>query len=136
MKQQNVRRVEHYFSGPLRWEQLPPAVEARARALYYSCGMYLLPTFEQWEAGFCREETPEKELCIWESIDAAFRDYFAGRELTAALATEVVCHLLAISLGLPKTAPLYEELRRLYAGLNPGRHLWLYGRTPCHAFGC
>jgi hypothetical protein len=115
MKRDNRRRVDNYFSGPLRWEQLPPALEARARALYYSCGMYLLPTFEQWEAGFCREESPEQELLIWESIDAAFRDYFARRDLTPALATEVVYHLLAISLGMKKSEPLYKELKQLYS---------------------
>ena len=115
MEWKHVEAAERYYSGPLLWEELPPELEARARALYYSCGMYLMPTFEQWEIGFCREETPEKEIVVWESIDAAFRDYFQEHELNAELAADVVYHLLAISLSMEKPEPLYQELKRLYA---------------------
>lgn len=115
MPRENVRATERFFSGPLRWTELPPNLEARARALFYSCGQYLLPTFEQWEAGFCREESPESEIRAWETIDAAFRDYFSGRELTPELAADVAYDLLSISLGMDKDEPLYNELRERYA---------------------
>jgi hypothetical protein len=116
MPRKNAEATERYFSGPLRWSELPPNLEARARALFYSCGQYLLPTFEQWEAGFCREELPESEIRVWEMIDAAFRDYFSGREMTPDLASDVAYDLLAISLGIQKDEPLYNELRARYAG--------------------
>ena len=115
MERKYAEATERYYSGPLLWEQLPPKLEARARAVYYSCGLYLMPTFEQWEIGFCREESPEKEMRVWESIDAAFRHYFARRTVTTELATDVVYHLLSISLNMDKPEPLYQELKRLYA---------------------
>jgi hypothetical protein len=115
MERKNADATKRYFVGPLRWRQLPPNLEARARALYYSCGLYLMPTFEQWEVGFCREETPEEEIRIWEAIDAAFRDYSARRELSHDLAEEVVYSLLCISLGIEKDDPLQNELKGLYA---------------------
>ncbi len=116
MSRKNVEATERYFSGPLRCSELPPNLDARARALFYSCGQYLLPTFEQWEAGFCREESPESEIRVWEAIDAAFRDYFTGRELTPELAADVAYELLAISLGIDKNEPLFNELRARYGG--------------------
>ena len=115
MERKHTKTTERYYSGPLRWEQLPPQLEARARAVYYSCGLYLMPTFEQWEIGFCREEVPEKEMQVWESIDAAFRDYFENHDLSAEMATEVVYHLLAISLNMDKPEPLFKELKQRYA---------------------
>ena len=115
MERKHAETTERYYSGPLRWEELPPKLEARVRALYYSCGLYLMPTFEQWEIGFCREVLPERELVVWESIDAAFRDYFNEHEISAELATEVVYHLLAISLNMDKPEPLFRELKQLYA---------------------
>jgi hypothetical protein len=114
MKRKNESPAGRCYSGPMRWEQLPPAVEARARELFYSCGKYLVPTFEQWEVGFCREESPEKELAAWKTIDAAFHRYFADRDLTPNLATEVVYQLMSISLGVKKCGPFYQELKRLY----------------------
>jgi hypothetical protein len=116
MPRNHAEATELFFSGPLRWTELPPNLEARARALFYSCGQYLLPTFEQWEAGFCREESPEGEIQAWEAIDAAFRDYFAGRELTPELAADVAVNLLAISLGIQRREPLFAELKERYAG--------------------
>ena len=116
MTRKNAEATERYFYGPLRWSQLPPNLEARARALFYSCGRHVVPTFEQWEAGFCREESPETEICAWETIDAAFRDYFISHELTPALATDVTYELLSISLGMEKNEPLFNELRMRYAG--------------------
>ena len=116
MPRKKAEATERFFAGPLRWSQLSPNLEARARALFYSCGQYLVPTFEQWEAGFCREESPESEIRIWEAIDAAFRDYFAGRDPTPELAADVTCDLLSISLGIEKDEPLYNELRGRYAG--------------------
>jgi hypothetical protein len=107
--------TERFFFGPLRRSQLPANLEARARALFYSCGQYLVPTFEQWEAGFCREESPENEIRAWEAIDAAFRDYFSGHELTPDFAASVTYDLLAISLGMEKDEPLFNELRGRYA---------------------
>ena len=116
MSRKKADATERYFWGPLRWSQLPPNLEARARALFYSCGQHLVPTFEQWEAGFCREESPESEIRVWEVIDAAFRDYFVDRDLTPELAADVVYELLAISLGVEKDEPLFNELRARYTG--------------------
>jgi hypothetical protein len=116
MPRKPAEATERYFSGPLRWSELPPNLEARVRALFYSCGQHLMPSFEQWEAGFCREESPESEIRVWETIDAAFRDFFAGREPTPAEAAEVTYDLLAISLGMEKDEPLYNELRHRYTG--------------------
>jgi len=116
MSRKNVETTERYFWGPLRWPQLTPNLEARARGLFYSCGQYLVPTFEQWEAGFCREASPESEIRVWEVIDAAFRDYFDTHLLTPDLATDVVYELLAISLGIEKDEPLFNELRCRYTG--------------------
>jgi hypothetical protein len=116
MPRKHAEATERFFTGPLRWAELSPNLEARARALFYSCGQYLVPTFEQWEAGFCREQSPESEIRAWEAIDTAFRDYFAGREPTADVAAAVTYDLLAISLGMEKDEPLYKELRERYAG--------------------
>ncbi len=116
MPRKNAEAAERYFSGPLRWSELTPNLEARARALFYSCGQFVMPTFEQWEAGFCREESPENEIRIWEAIDAAFRDYSAGRDLTPESSADVVYDLLSISLGIEKDEPLYNELRGRYTG--------------------
>ncbi len=114
MPRKPAEATERYYLGPLRWSQLPPNLEARARALFYSCGQYLIPTFEQWEAGFCREESPESEIRVWEAIDAAFRDYFAGEKPAPEMAAEVTYDLLSISLGIEKDEPLYNELRQRY----------------------
>ena len=116
MPRKPAEATERYYLGPLRWSQLPPNLEARARALFYSCGQYLIPTFEQWEAGFCREESPESEIRVWEAIAAAFRDYFSGQELAPEMAAEVTYDLLSISLGIEKDEPLYNELRQRYTG--------------------
>jgi hypothetical protein len=115
MPRKNVEATERFFTGPLRWAELPPNLEARARALFYSCGQYLVPTFEQWEAGFCREQSPESEIRAWEAIDAAFRDYFADGEPTPEAAAAVTYDLLAISLGMEKDEPLFNELRERYS---------------------
>jgi len=116
MPRENVAATERFFTGPLRWSELPPNLEACARALYYSCGQFLIPTFEQWEAGFCREQSPESEIRAWEAIDAAFRDYFSGRKPAPEQAAAVTYDLLAISLDMEKDEPLFVELRERYSG--------------------
>jgi len=97
MARKNADVTQRYFTGPLRWNQLPPNLEARARALYYSCGLYVMPSFEQWEVGLLPRGTAGKgDFACGKAIDAAFRDYSARRELTPALAADVVYDLLSI----------------------------------------
>ena len=80
MPREKSKATERFFSGPLHWSGYAERKAARALQLP---GQYLLPTFEQWEAGFCREESPENEIGLWEMIDAAFRDYFSSARINA-----------------------------------------------------
>ena len=115
MPRRNAEATERFFSGPLRWSELPPNLEARAGRCFTVAGSTFCQPSSNGRPAFAAKNR-RRAKSRWETIDAAFRDYFSGRELTPELAADVAYDLLSISLGMAKDEPLFNELRVRYAG--------------------
>ena len=113
----NIRLIDakDVKPGPIRHEGLSPQMEEVARFTYQAVGHLISPTFEQWELGFLRDSTPERELFLWLVITEAFNRAVADHpDLDEML---IVGDLAAISAGAKSTHGLadyyYAVLREL-----------------------
>jgi len=67
--------------GPVQHPELPRALLDQARWSYRVVGHYLLPTLEQWELGFMRDQNVVGEIGFWCRVTFAFIDYHRRRDL-------------------------------------------------------
>lgn len=103
--------------GNIKHERLDPEWEGIARHTFQVVGHLVKPTYEQWELGFLRDQSPEQELFLWLVIADAFE--VAVVERPDLDQTTVLGDLILISAGGASKHGLdamYTEAGRKYQG--------------------
>lgn len=89
--------IKDLKSGPMMREELTPFMEKWARNIYQSLGSDLIGTYEYFEAGFCRDHNPLKELFVWNMIASSLEAWEYDHPLCNR--EEIFGQLLAFTLG-------------------------------------
>jgi hypothetical protein len=92
--------------GNIKHEQLTPKWEEVARHTFQVVGHLVKPTYEQWELGFLRDQSPEQELFLWLVISDAFE--VAVVEHPDMDEKAIIGDLICISAGGPSRYGLEE----------------------------
>ena len=92
--------------GPIRHDSLADELLEDIGTVHRMLGRYLGMNLEQFEICFMREETPETEVAIWDSIAMAwskFHQEYVGRlQLPHDEAKTLIAALVTISKGVEK----------------------------------
>lgn len=67
--------------GPIRHPALSPELEERIRRFEPVFAEVYPRTHDEWLDGFKRDQNPESEVAIWESIASAYQSYFQKHAL-------------------------------------------------------
>ncbi len=106
--------------GPIRHESLPAEMLEQIRSIYDVLGRYFNMTFEEFELGFKRDETPEIEVDLWMSVTAAWiayhEDYLDDELLPDDEERKLISALIAISTGI-------EDVSKLGVSVEVGQEL-------------
>lgn len=89
------KQFKNVVLGPIRHDSLPAHFLAVCKYTFDRVGKYVVPTFEEWELGFMRDATPDREIFIWLRISIAM-DKLQPDDPKATLA-----QLVAVSTGVP-----------------------------------
>jgi hypothetical protein len=113
--QDRVRRIpdNQLQRGPLRHDALSPELLARLETIWSTIGKYFGGTQEEFEADFCRDQHPQREVAIWWSLTEAWKEYHAIH--APELGTEqeeqaLVGTLLALSMGVQEKLPVPPDV--------------------------
>ncbi len=111
MKKVNIKDLK---SGPMRREELSPNLEKWANSIHKSLGDELVGPYERFEAGFCRDKNPIKELFVWQTIASTLETWENSRDCNRL---EVFKQLLAFTIGgeVEDTKLLKEDILTLKA---------------------
>lgn len=111
-------KVSNIQPGPLRRTTLPKNLLNRIKAFYYNIGKNFYGSFEGILNGFLRDVHPEREIRIWEIMNATYLEYLErNKPVTAAQRRDVARNILSISMGrLDEDTKLsYKQLKKLIA---------------------
>ena len=93
MKKINIKDLK---SGPLQREELPPKLEKWANSIHKFLGDDLIGPYERFEAGFCRDQNPIRELFVWQTIASTLQ---AWEEKIDCDRAEIFKQLLSFSIS-------------------------------------
>ncbi len=106
--------------GPIRHESLPTELLDQIRTVFNAIGRHTNMTLEEFEIGFMRDMHPEREVAVWSTIAAAWRDYhekfLGGEELPDEDEKRLLAALIAISTGA-------EDMAKIGVPAEVGRRL-------------
>ena len=112
-------KLKDLRGGPIRHESLPPEILIQIRAVYDTIGPYLNTTLEQFEVGFMREGSPQREVTILLNIATAWKayhkKYLNDKLLPRDEERKLIGVLVAMSTGTTDLMGLSVEVgRRLF----------------------
>jgi hypothetical protein len=97
-------------AGPIRHDSLSDELLGHIAVIYRQIGRYLGMNLEQFEIGFMREESPDVEVAIWNSIATAWSDfrqkYVGDVPLPLDEEKSLLAALIAISMGVQNVEKL------------------------------
>jgi hypothetical protein len=129
------RRVDELKPGPIRHQQLPPALVARIEWLRLTLEEVYPQSMPEWLDGFQRDLNPEPEVVWWERLAHCYVEYSHGNELNAGQKQAAFRVILKLALG--STA---EQISTDLTGLPPSAledilrimQRWSRGSGPGH----
>lgn len=92
-KEVNIKDLKF---GPMLREELSPVLEKWANSIHKSLGDELIGPYERFEANFCRDKNPAKELFVWQTIASTLQAY---EEKVTCNRLEVFKQLLSFTVG-------------------------------------
>src|SRR5947209_18336965 len=75
------RSVDEIKPGPIRHQELPPALVARIEWLRLTLEEVYPQSMAEWLDGFQRDVNPEPEVVWWERLAHCYVEYSQGQEL-------------------------------------------------------
>src|SRR4051794_14580014 len=75
------RRLDEIKPGPIRHQELPPALVARIEWLRLTLEEVYPQSMPEWLDGFQRDLNPEPEVVWWERLAHCYVEYSHGQEL-------------------------------------------------------
>lgn len=66
--------------GPIRHEPFDEGIRARLRHIQTALSEHFPQTLEQWEDGFQRDASPEREIEVWERAAEVYLEFASGED--------------------------------------------------------
>jgi hypothetical protein len=136
MKKTNTKTVpigellDNLAPTPIRHMKLKPEAEARCKALWERIqAVTWCETYEEWELGFRKDATPEREIAIWEAVVDAFEAYVKHKKITNLKKKKKILPFFSLcSSGthVPKDnamRPLFDEVKPFWEKAKKKRNL-------------
>jgi hypothetical protein len=93
------RKVEDLKPGPIRHQELPPALVARIEWLKSTLDEVYPQSMKEWLNGFQRDVNPESEVVWWERLAHCYVEYSHGHELSSSQKQAAFRVILKLALG-------------------------------------
>jgi hypothetical protein len=128
------RKVDELKPGPIRHQELPPALVARIDWLRLTLDEVYPQSMEAWLDGFQRDLNPEPEVVWWERLAHCYVEYRQSHELSSSQKQAAFRVMIKLALGsaaeqvstdladLPGGAleAILEIMSRWSQGIGPG----------------
>jgi hypothetical protein len=96
------RKLDELKSGPIRHQELPPALVARIEAIRSVLDEVYPQSMAKWLDGFQRDIKPEPEVRWWERLARCYTEYNRSHDINAEQRQALFNVMLKLLLGLPK----------------------------------
>jgi hypothetical protein len=95
------RKLDELKPGPIRHQELPPALIARIESLRSMLDEVYPQSIEAWLDGFQRDVSPESEVLWWERLAHCYLEYSLDHELNGEQKQAAFNAILKLLLGSP-----------------------------------
>src|SRR3954470_24332462 len=95
------RKNEELKPGPIRHQELPPALVARIDSLRSTLDEVYPQSRAEWLEGFQRDTSPEQEVLWWERLARCYVEYSGKRALNLEQRKTAFNVMLKLLLGSP-----------------------------------
>src|SRR5690242_13504753 len=96
------RKVNELKLGPIRHQDLPPALVARIEGIRLALDEVHPQSLASWLDGFQRDLNPEPEVLWWERLARCYTEYTRSQDINAEQRQALFNVILKLLLGSPK----------------------------------
>jgi len=95
------RKTDELKPGPIRHQELPPALTARIDSLRSTLDEVYPQSREEWLEGFQRDTNPEQEVVWWERLARCYVEYSGSRALSTQQRKSAFDLIMKLLMGFP-----------------------------------